>query len=282
MANTAKSTAALLRRSGLLRVQNEQRVGTFAPFRAMKLVSVGGGRQMTISIIVPVLDEGALIREFLEHLRECASGAEIILVHSADSEDVQEQTAGLADRVLASARGRGVQMNAGAAVAGGDAFWFVHADCRVPHGCLNQITRVLEDPQMMGGCFRISLPRRELIYRVSDLGGNLAVELFGRCYGDHGIFCRREVFIAVGGYPDVPLLEDAEFYRRIRRRGRTRQLSSKIITSPRRYEEIGPSRLTASYTLLSLLYVWHVPIPILAWIYDRLCLRADEPARLPN
>ncbi len=248
----------------------------------MKLVSIGAGRQMTISIIVPVLDEGALIRELLEHLRERASAAEIILVHSEDSEDVQEQTAGLADRVLASARGRGVQMNAGAAVAGGDAFWFVHADCRVPHGCLKQITRVLEDPRMMGGCFRISLPRRELIYRVSDLGGNLAVELFGRCYGDHGIFCRRDVFIAAGGYPDVPLLEDAEFYRTIRRRGRTRQLSSKIITSPRRYEEIGPYRLTASYLLLSLLYLWHVPIPILARIYDRLCLRADEPARLPN
>lgn len=237
---------------------------------------------MTISIIVPVLDEGALIREFLQHLRERASAAEIILVHSADSEDVQEQAAGLADRALASARGRGVQMNAGADVATGDAFWFVHADCHVPHGCLNEITHVLEDPRMMGGCFQISFPRRELIYRVSDVGGNLAVELFGRCYGDHGIFCRREVFMAVGGYPDVPLLEDAEFYRRIRRHGRTRQLSSKIITSPRRYEEIGPYRLTASYLLLSLLYLWRVPISVLARIYHRLCLCTDEPARLPN
>jgi rSAM/selenodomain-associated transferase 2 len=248
----------------------------------MKLVDGGGGKQMTISIIVPVLDEGALIREFLEHLRERASAAEIILVHSGDSEGVEEQATGLADRAVASARGRGVQMNAGAAVASGDTFWFVHADCRVPQGCLKQITRVLNDPRMMGGCFRISFPRRELIYRVSDLGGNLAVELFGRCYGDHGIFCRREVFTAVGGYPDVPLLEDAEFYRRIRRRGQTRQLSSMIMTSPRRYEEIGPYRLTASYLLLSLLYVWNVPISILARIYDRLCLCPDEPARLPN
>src|SRR6266478_10216338 len=184
---------------------------------------------MTISIIVPVLDEGALIREFLQHLRDRASAAEIILVHSADSEDVQEQAAGLADRALASARGRGVQMNAGADVASGDAFWFVHADCRVPHGCLNEITNVLEDPRMMGGCFRIRFPRRELIYRVSDVGGNLAVELFGRCYGDHGIFCRREDFSAIGGYPDLPVLEDAEFYRLLRQRGRTRQLASKIV-----------------------------------------------------
>jgi rSAM/selenodomain-associated transferase 2 len=248
----------------------------------MKLVDGGGGKQMTISIIVPVLDEGALIREFLEHLRERAPAAEIILVHSGDSENVEEQAAGLADRALSSARGRGVQMNAGAAAASGDVFWFVHADCRVPHGCLKQITRVLDDPRMIGGCFRISFPRCELIYRVSDLGGNLAVELFGRCYGDHGIFCRREAFTAVGGYPDVPLLEDAEFYRRIRRRGRTRQLSGTIMTSPRRYEAIGPYRLTASYLLVSLLYVWHVPISILARIYDRLCLCPDEPARLAN
>jgi rSAM/selenodomain-associated transferase 2 len=237
---------------------------------------------VNISIIVPVLDEAALIHEFLEHLHERASAAEIVLVYGTRSGKAQGQASGLADRVLTSSRGRAVQMNAGAAIARGDVFWFVEADCRVPHNCFEEIARALKDPRTVGGCFRIRFPRREPIYRVSDAGGNLAVELFGRCYGDHGIFCRREVFMAVGGYPDVPLLEDAEFYRRIRRRGQTRQLSSKIITSPRRYEKIGPYRLTASYLLLSLLYVWHVPISILARIYDRLCLCADEPARLPN
>jgi rSAM/selenodomain-associated transferase 2 len=233
---------------------------------------------LNISIIVPILDEGDRIGPFLQHLRERASSAELIVVSVAGSRSLSQSLVNICDRTLTAPRGRASQMNAGAVVAGGDAFWFVHADCEVPEGCLEQISRTLGDRRTVGGCFQIRFPRRDLIYRVSDAGGNLAVELFGRCYGDHGIFCRREDFFAVGGYPDVPLLEDAEFYRRLCRRGRTRQLGSKIITNPRRYEEIGPYRLTTSYLLLSTLYLLRVPIPVLARIYDRLCLRRDERA----
>lgn len=239
----------------------------------------GSGDQQGISIIVPVLHESSVIRGFLHHLRERAPTAEIVIVDSADSTELREQARGLADCILTSERGRAVQMNSGATIAHGKVLWFVHADCQVPHDCLEHIKRALQDPRMVGGCFRIRFPRRELIYRVSDSGGNLAVELFGRCYGDHGIFCRRDAFNAVGGYPDLPLLEDAEFYRRLRQRGQTRQLKNPIITSPRRYEGIGSYRLTASYVLISMLYLLRVPIPILARLYDRLCRCSDEPLR---
>ena len=235
-----------------------------------------------ISIIVPVLNEGDRIRPFLEHLRERAPSAELILVNAAASESVPESVAKLCDCVLTSRRGRAAQMNAGANVAGGDVLWFVHADCEVPRSCLEEIARALQDRQLVGGCFRIRFARRDPIFRVSDAGGNLAVELLGRCYGDHGIFCRRQEFIAVGGYPDLPLFEDGEFYRRLLKRGLTRQLASKIVPSPRRYEEIGPYRLTTAYLLLSMLYILRVPIPLLARIYDRLCLRHGEHARLTN
>jgi len=226
-----------------------------------------------------VLNEGKRLRPFLEHLRQRAPFAEIILVNAAGSENVPESVAELCDHLPTSCRGRAAQMNAGAAVASGDVLWFVHADCEVPCGCLEDISHTLQDRKVVGGCFRIRFRQRQLIYRVSDAGGNLAVELFGRCYGDHGIFCRREDFFAVGGYPDVPLLEDAEFYRLLRQRGRTRQLSTKIVPSPRRYDEIGPYRLSATYVFLSLLYILRVPIPLLARIYDHLCLCRNEPAR---
>ena len=258
--------------------------------RPSSLSSAKVGRQsdvsakanFTVSIIVPMLDETDRTRPFLEHLRERAPSAELIVVNAAGSRGISPSVVEICDRVLSAPRGRAAQMNAGAAMGCGEIFWFVHADCEVPNGCLEQITRTLQDRQMVGGCFRIRFPRRELIYRVGDAGGNLAVELFGRCYGDHGIFCRREDFFSVGGYPNVPLLEDAEFYRRLRRRGRTLQLASKIITSPRRYEEIGPYRLTASYLLLSTLYLLRVPVSVLARIYARLCLCADERAQLPR
>jgi hypothetical protein len=226
-----------------------------------------------------VLNEGERLRPFLEHLRQRAPFAEIILVNAAGSKNVPESVAELCDRLPTSHRGRAAQMNAGAAVASGDVFWFVHADCEVPCGCLADISHTLQDRKVVGGCFQIRFRRRQLIYRVSDAGGNLAVELFGRCYGDHGIFCRQEDFFAVGGYPDVPLLEDAEFYRLLRQRGRTQQLSTKIVPSSRRYDEIGPYRLSAAYMFLSLLYILRVPIPLLARIYDHLCLCRNEPAR---
>src|SRR5438128_10699199 len=256
----------------------------------MSLSSAGAQRQsaetakasMKISIIVPVLNEGERLRPFLEHLRERAPSAEVILVNAVGSQTVSERAVALCDRVLTSGRARAAQMNAVASARSGEVFWFVHADCQVPPGCLEEITRALQDRKVVGGCFRIRFQRRKLIYRVIDAGGNLAVELFGRCYGDHGIFCRREDFFAGGGSPNVPSLENAEFYRLLRQRGRTRQLRSKIVPSPRRYEEIGPYRLSATFVILSLLYVLRVPITLLARIYDRLCLCPGEHSRMAH
>jgi len=229
-----------------------------------------------ISIIVPVLNEGDRLRPLLEHLRDRASSAELIMVNAADSQGLPRSVTELCDRALTSRRGRAAQMNAGAGVARGDVLWFLHADCEVPRGCLEEIARALQNREVVGGCFRIRFPRRELIYRVSDVIGNLAVDLFGRCYGDHGIFCRRNAFVAAGGFPNLPLLEDAEFYRQLRRCGRTRQLHSNIITSPRRYEEIGPYRLTAAFLFLSVLYIVRVPISTIARLYERLCVVRRE------
>ena len=109
-----------------------------------------------------------------------------------------------------------------------------------------------------------------MIYRVSDSLGNLAVDLFRIALGDHGIFCRRAAFEAVGGYREVPILEDAELYRALRRTGRMRQLRAEIVTSPRRYEQLGPWRTTAYYTAILALYVAGVRIEKLHGIYRKL------------
>ena len=252
--------------------------------KVMSLTSTVGKRQsgvtpkahVKISIIIPVLNEGECIVPFLKQIHERAPAAELIVVNAAGSQNLPESAVELCDQVLTSRRGRAAQMNAGAAVAAGEVFWFVHADCVVPRGCLEEIARTLQDRHFVGGCFRIRFPRRNLIYRVSDAGGNLAVEMFGRCYGDHGIFCRRDDFLAVGGYPDVPVLEDAEFYRLLGKRGAMRQLSSHIRPSPRRYEELGPYRLTAAFVFLSTLYILSVPIAVIARLYQRLCVIRRE------
>jgi GT2 family glycosyltransferase len=95
-------------------------------------------------------------------------------------------------------------------------------------------------------------------------------------FGDHGFFCRRTAFEEIGGFPEVPLMEDAEFFRKLRRLGRVAIIPSRLISSPRRYEEIGPWRLTLTYGLIALLYLLRVPIPALATIYQKKCARPDR------
>jgi GT2 family glycosyltransferase len=94
-----------------------------------------------------------------------------------------------------------------------------------------------------------------------------------RC-GDHGLFCRRTAFLEIGGFPEVPLMEDVEFFRRLRRRGRVTYSHKRILLSPRRYETIGRIRLTLGYGLIAMLYVLGVPLSKLASLYGRICCKA--------
>jgi hypothetical protein len=122
-------------------------------------------------------------------------------------------------------------------------------------------------PGVSGGCFSLRYPRPEWIYRVSDSLGNLGAKVFGFALGDHGIFCRRAAFDCTGGYPLVPILEDAELYRRLVRVGRMTQVPEVIVSDPRTFESCGRYRTTAVYFLILLLYVAGLPVSALNRIY---------------
>ncbi len=235
---------------------------------------------MKLSIVIPVLDEAPLLTAFLRHLRERAPDAELIVVDGGSRDGSAQIAEPLADCTLHSRRGRAVQMNAGVQAAKGDTLLFLHADSQLPHGMCAFIGAALRDPRVTGGCFRLRFPKRELIYRVSDSLGNLAVDLFRIALGDHGIFCRRAAFEAVGGYREIPIFEDAELYRALRRIGRMRQLRAEIVSSPRRYEQLGPWRTTVYYAAILALYVAGARIEKLHGIYRKLTeLRAGTPSR---
>jgi len=224
------------------------------------------------SIIVPVFNEALLIRPFLKHLREQAPEAEIIVVDGGSTDGTDRLAAGFCDQLVRSERNRGVQMNAGACVACGDILWFVHVDAKVPSRCLDEIARIVGDPQVVGGYFRIRLPRG-LVYRLTDSFAHYAGILLRMRCGDHGIFCRRAAFIDIGGFPAVPIMEDVEFFRRLRCCGRVTCSKKRILVSPRRYEAIGRTRLTLAYGLIAMLYVFGVSLSKLASIYKRACCR---------
>jgi rSAM/selenodomain-associated transferase 2 len=229
-----------------------------------------------VSVIVPVLNEAQLLGEFLRQVRAVSSDLEIIVVDGGSCDGSISIAEGFADQVIVAPRGRASQMNAGAEIARGEVLWFLHADVRPPCYAVEQIRRALAQSQVVGGCFRLCYPRREWIYRVSDSLGNLGVQVFGFALGDHGIFCRREAFTAAGGYPDVPILEDAELCRRLNRRGRMQQLREEIVSDPRTFEKCGRYRTTAVYFLILALYVVGVPIRWLNKIYCRFHARTRE------
>jgi rSAM/selenodomain-associated transferase 2 len=233
----------------------------------------------SVSIIVPVLNEGALLGPLLQRMRRLKGDSEIIVVDGGSSDESMSIACSLADQVITAPRGRASQMNAGGAIARGEILWFVHADSIPPANAVNKILRALSDPRNAGGCFSLRYPRREWIYRVSDRIGNMGVRVFGFALGDHGIFCRRSAFVAAGCYPIEPILEDAELYRRLRRVGRTLQLPDEIVTDPRAFEKSGRYRTTAVYFLILALYVFGVRISALNKIYRRFHSRTEPPTR---
>ena len=225
---------------------------------------------MQVSIIVPVFNEAPLIRPFLRHLRERATGAEIIVAECGSTDGTADLASGFCDQLVLSKRNRAIQMNTGAGVAHGDILWFVHVDAEIPWGCLNEIERIMDDPNVAGGFFRIRLPQAS-IYRLTDSFAHYAGLLLRMRCGDHGMFCRRTAFLDIGGFPEVPLMEDVEFFRRLRRYGQVRYSRKRILASPRRYETIGRARLTLAYGLIAILYILGIPLSKLASIYERTC-----------
>jgi rSAM/selenodomain-associated transferase 2 len=227
-----------------------------------------------LSVIVPVFGEAPLIRPFLQHLRDRLPEAEIIVADGGSTDGTADLSVGYCDQLVRSRTNRAIQMNAGARAAHGDILWFVHADAEVPWGSFDEIERIMEDPRVVGGYFRIRLPRNS-VYRLTDSFAHYAGILLRMRCGDHGIFCRRTAFTEVGGFPEVPLMEDVEFFRRLQRVGRVVFSNKRILASPRRYEIIGRLRLTIAYGFIATLYNFGVPLSKLASIYKRTCC-ADQ------
>ena len=232
---------------------------------------------MQISVIVPVFNEASSIRSFLSNLRERTAGAEIIVVDGASTDGTDRLAQGFCDQIIRSSESsRAKQMNVGADAARGDIFWFLHADAEVPLESLDEIGRIMRDPEICGGFFRIRLPAAPAVYRLTDGFAHYAGLLLRVRCGDHGIFCRRTAFVETGGFPDVPLMEDVEFFRRLRRCGRVVHSNKRIKASPRRYKTIGPIRLTFAYGSIATLYLFGVSLAALARIYRRTCCGPHE------
>ena len=208
---------------------------------------------MDISIVVPALDEEAQIAAALASAR--APGVREVIVVDGGSRDATARVARQhADAVLSAPRGRAVQMNAGAAAAGGDVLLFLHADTRLPPGFDSAVLAALADPAVVGGRFDLRLvPGTPLLRLVGGLI-NLRSRLSRIATGDQALFVRRSVFEALGGFAAIPLMEDVAFTQALKRRGRIACLREQVETSSRRWLRDGPLRTILLMWWLRLLY----------------------------
>ena len=169
---------------------------------------------LNISIIAPVLDEGDRIGPFLQHLRQRASPAELIVVTAAGVRGSSQSLIEICDRTLTAPRARASQMNAGAAVAGGDVFWFVHGDCEAPNGCLEEISRALADPRTVGGCFRIQFPRRNRRRGILSQASSPRPDTAAFVYNHHQrASVRRDRALSIDGFVSIARRPRTDFPR---------------------------------------------------------------------
>jgi rSAM/selenodomain-associated transferase 2 len=210
---------------------------------------------LTLSIIVPVLDEETGIVAALDALADDRRhGHEVIVVDGGSSDRTSELARPLADIVLKAPRGRARQMNAGAARASGDILVFLHADTRLPPASDRLIFEGLRRSRRVWGRFDVAIAGRNPMLRVVAATMNLRSRVSGIATGDQAIFVTRAAFAACGGYPDIPLMEDIALSRRLKRAGRPLCLAECVTTSGRRWEQGGIVRTILLMWRLRLAY----------------------------
>jgi rSAM/selenodomain-associated transferase 2 len=209
---------------------------------------------MNISVIVPVLNEEKSIAATLQALLPLAP-YETIVVDGGSKDRTRKIAAELGVTLISSEPGRGRQMNRGAGEASGDVLLFLHADTRLPPSAFHDITDALNDPRCLGGRFDVELEGRHWLLPIVARMISYRSRVTKVGTGDQAIFVRREVFKKIGGFPDIPLMEDIALCRTLKRLGEIACLRSRVVTSARRWEVDGIWRTIFTMWMLKLLYL---------------------------
>jgi rSAM/selenodomain-associated transferase 2 len=206
---------------------------------------------MPVSVIIPTLQEASCLAETIHGLR--GQRPLEIIVADGGSTDGTLAAAAEADRFVTAPRGRASQMNAGAAAARGDVLLFLHADCTLEAGALEQAEQVLQRRGVAAGCFTMRVQASGRLYRWIEFVADARARLTGITYGDQGLYLRREIFEELGGFPPVRFLEDVALSWRLCRHGRIAVAPACIGVSARRWKQVGIVRQTLrNWTLLGL------------------------------
>lgn len=219
-----------------------------------------------VCLIIPVLNEANAIAEILASLDQ--PGIDVIVVDGG-SEDDTVKLAKSFDfcRVIQSARGRAIQMNAGAKLASNDILVFLHADTFLPDNFLNLLQTDFWQSDKAWGRFNVRLSGGPVMLRVIEFMMNQRSYLTGICTGDQAIFVRRDIFEQLEGFAALPLMEDIEISRRLKNHSRPFCIKQALTTSSIRWERHGIFKTILLMWRLRLLYFVGVSAVTLASIY---------------
>ena len=221
-----------------------------------------------VAVIVPALDEEAALPAVLDHLSDQDPCLEVIVVDGGSRDDtlVLARAHPLRPRVLVEPGGRARQLNVGAAAARAPLLCFLHADSRLPPDGIGSLRAALRDPALIGGNFELRFDGADRFSRL--LTAWYAVQRrAGIYYGDSTVWVRAAAFAALGGYRELPIMDDYDFVRRMERQGRTACLPGPATTSPRRWQALGVPRTVLSWIVIRWLWIAGVPAERLARLY---------------
>jgi len=221
-----------------------------------------------ISIIIPVLNEANTINGVLARILG-ASNLEVIVADGGSQDETVALAQSVGVKVIAATGGRASQMNAGAAVATGSILLFLHADTHLPPAFDTFVRQVLLDTGTIAGAFELRIDAELWGIRLIEKMVNLRSHFLSLPYGDQAIFLKASIFKKIGGFPNLPIMEDFELMRRLKRYGKIAIAPAPVLTSGRRWQKLGVVRTTLINQLIIIGYFLGVPPAKLARWYQQ-------------
>ncbi len=221
-----------------------------------------------ISIIIPAINEADNIANTIESIGP-GNKKEVIVVDGESNDDTVGIAKSLGAKVITSAPPRERQMNQGAAQATGDVLLFLHADTRLPEKFEEFVFNSFKQPKMIAGAFELRIDSPMPGLRLIERLANWRSRFLKMPYGDQAIFISSRVFHQIGGFPDIPIMEDFELVRRLREQGKIVILPVPVFTSPRRWQNLGILQTTLINQLVIAAYVMGIAPEVIARWYGR-------------
>ena len=224
--------------------------------------------QIKISVIIPLLNEAKAIKNVLLNLQSYPE-LEVIVVDGGSEDETIAIAESFSYKVLSSVRGRSIQMNAGAAIATGNILLFLHGDTILPANFPQMILEAIQQPGIVGGAFELKIDAKIRGIKLVEMMVNWRSHFFSLPYGDQAIFIKAETFNQIGGFPIQPIMEDFVFIRQLKNIGKIAIIPTPVITSGRRWQQLGIVKTTLINQLMILGYYLGVSPEKLATFYRK-------------